>query len=175
MSLALANWRAAALVPLCAAAIAMAPHAAPPQEATAEARALEFQRNGRHDLALPYFREAAKLHSEESTVHVELSQALFNASSQTDLSLGFVRFVVPSSQERSQLLADAVSDGLTAIAKAQTPEQRAFAHFNLGRIWLLSGQFTEALLQFEVARSLVAGIEVLEIERAKAEGLLRVQ
>jgi len=117
------------------------------------AEAMALQDSGRFDEALPWLRELSRQLPNDADAHLALGMALFNASGQTDLRFGPVRFVVPSSQRRSQMLAEAIREMQRAVLLAPTVSDRVRARLWLCRTWLLAGYVSESLLEVSTARA----------------------
>lgn len=103
-----------------------------------------------------------RAHEEIGQLHLEYGEALHNAAIETDLRFGFVRFVVPSSQERAALADEAISELRRSVEVARTPDEGAYALFVLGRIQSSIGLQADALESAGTARALAPGTGILE-------------
>ena len=128
----------------------------------AHERAVALQRLGRHIESVPLFRRALEAHQAVSRLHLEYGEALHNASFQTDLRFGFVRYVVPSSQERIALANEGIMELHRAVGLAQAADERAYALFILGRSQSLLGLQPDALESITMARALAPNVPVLK-------------
>ena len=124
-------------------------------------KAVELQLAGRHVESVPLFRRAAQTSPHISRLHLEYGQALHNASIQTDLRFGFVRYVVPSSQERTALANEAILEARESVQLARTRDERAYALFTLARFQSLMGLHADALEAVMTARELAPDVAVL--------------
>ena len=123
--------------------------------------AVDLQRRGHHLESIDYFRRSLVGHEDVAQLHLELGQALHNASLETDLSLGFVRFVVPRSQDRLAMTRDALAEIARAVTLAPTEEFHSYALFIRARILMMWGLKAEALEAVIEARHLVPQVDVL--------------
>jgi tetratricopeptide (TPR) repeat protein len=124
-------------------------------------RGVALQRAGHHIESVPFFRRAMQAHQEISRLHLEYGEALHNAAIQTDQRFGFVRFVVPSSQERAALANEAILELRRSAELARTADERAYALFILGRTQSLIGIQADALESVMMAQALAPNVSVL--------------
>lgn len=132
--------------------------------------ALRLQRAGMHLESVPYFRAAVVLHPEVAQLHVEYGQSLHNAAIETDLSHGFVRFVVSNSLDRAALVREALVEMRRAVELASDPGERAYALFILARTESMLGLPADALLHLRQSQALGPGIPLL-VEQIRAAEL----
>jgi len=113
------------------------------------ARAIALQRDGKHVRSVPYFRAAAAGDPNVAQLHIELAQALHNASIEMDFSGRAVRYVLARSQDRARARAEALFEASRGIELATDDQELAYAWFVRTRILDMSGDVAGALLSIE--------------------------
>jgi tetratricopeptide (TPR) repeat protein len=135
--------------------------------------AVALQQAGLHLESLPYFRRAMRAQEGIGQLHLEYGEALHNAAIETDLRFGSVRFVVPSSQERTALANEAVLEVRRAVELARTTDERAYALFILGRMQSLMGLQADALESVMAARTLAPDVGVMKDFESSLRAILK--
>ena len=136
-------------------------------------QAIQFQRLGRHIESIPYFRAVLGAHPDIAQLHLEYGQALHNASLETDLSRGFVRYSIGNSFDRSAIAREALKELKAGLDISRSDAERAYALFTIARVQAMFGLPTVAALELDEAAALAPGTAQIAHQRELLTASLR--